>query len=129
MPFKNSMPNYRWLSFILLIAFSCGKPLPVLEGFQSYAWKEDRDGCSGKRTSMGENLKKEKQKLLALSEMDIVEILGRPDQNELLRRNQKFYTYFIEPSVNCKENPGTQKAKRLVVRFNAMGLAKEVTIE
>jgi hypothetical protein len=129
MLFKNSMRNYRWLSVVLLLILSCGKPLPELEGFDARAWREDRNGCKGLRASMEDDLKKEKQKLLALSELQIVDVLGKADQNELFQRNQKFYTYFIEPAAACKDTTSATKPKRLVVRFNAMGLAKEVTIE
>jgi hypothetical protein len=129
MPFKNSMLNYRWLSLILLLLLSCDKPLPTLEGFDAKIWKDDRNACNGKRASMEDNLKGEKQKLLALTELQVIDVLGRPDQNELFKRNQKFYTYFIEPASACTSDTTAHKAKRLVVRFNAMGLAKEITIE
>lgn len=71
---------------------------------------------------------REKEKLLALDEMKIVKLLGKPDRNELFTRNQKFYEYFLEPSPECGGN-STKVAKKLVIRFNAMGLAKEVAIE
>lgn len=72
-------------------------------------------------------MSKEKNKLLALDEMQIVKLLGKPDRNELFIRNQKFFYYFIEPSDNC--NGQIKSTKKLSIRFNAMGLAKEVTIE
>jgi hypothetical protein len=68
----------------------------------------------------------EKEKLLALDEMQIVSLLGRPDRNELYSSKQKFYYYFIEPSPDCGARDAT--AERLAIRFNAMGLAKEVAI-
>lgn len=58
--------------------------------------------------------------------MDLVDLLGRPDENQLLDRNQKFFKYYLEPGPNC-DNPKVD-AKKLVLRFNAMGLAKEVMI-
>lgn len=122
------MRNYRWLSVVLLVIISCGKPVPKLEGFDQQLWKNDRNACLGKRIVFEETLRKEKQKLLSLSEMQIVDVLGRPDQNELYKRNQKFYTYFLEPAPMCKGD-STAQPKKLIVRFNAMGLAKEVNIE
>jgi hypothetical protein len=111
-----------------MVTISCGKPAPKLEGFDQQLWKNDKNACLGKRIIFEEPLRKEKQKLLSLSEMQIVDVLGRPDQNELYKRNQKFYTYFLEPAAMCKGDSTTQP-KKLVVRFNAMGLAKEVNIE
>ncbi len=72
--------------------------------------------------------------MLALDEMAIVSLLGNPDQNELYKRNQKFYTYFLQPGPGCaaaNAAPGDRDAapKKLVIRFNAMGLAKEIIVE
>ncbi len=77
---------------------------------------------------MQEAMVAQQDKLLALEELQIVELLGKPDQNELYKRNQKFFYYYLQPSREC--NPGdTLSPKRLSIRFNAMGLAKEVAIE
>jgi hypothetical protein len=60
--------------------------------------------------------------------MQIVKLLGKPDRNELFKRNQKFFLYFIDPAPECV--PGDSAVvQKLVIRFNAMGLAKEVAIE
>lgn len=69
----------------------------------------------------------EKEKLKALSEMDLVKLLGRPDENQLLDRSQKIYTYYLEPGPNCEHSK--PDAKKLILRINAMGLAKETLIK
>lgn len=76
---------------------------------------------------MAASLKDQKEKLLGLNEKQLVKLLGRPDQNELYKRNQKFYTYYLTPGPEC----GTTitSSQILVVRFNAMGLANEVTLQ
>jgi hypothetical protein len=76
---------------------------------------------------MADALLSQKDKLLALSELDIVEVLGKPDEQELYKRNQKFYYYSIKPSDKCGKEPAAPL--RLVIRFNAMGLAKEIGTE
>lgn len=91
------------------------------------AWKNDRQGCGGIRTQALESLKGQRAKLISLSEMDLVRLLGKPDQTELYKRNQKFYYYFLEPSAECPG--GNASAQRLTVRFNAVGLAKEIIFE
>ena len=123
------MLKYAWpnLLFLALLISSCGRDLPELEGMDLVSWKNDKNACSGNRLEMLKSIESGKEKLIALSEMDIVALLGKPDQNELYKRNQKFYTYFIQPAAVCKT--GTNHPKRLVIRFNAMGLAKEVSIE
>jgi hypothetical protein len=123
------MCKFKWLSaLIFFLLLSCGKALPELEGIDQKLWKDDRNGCSGKRFKMAAAVKGEKNKLLALDEMQIVKLLGNPDRNELFKRNQKFYYYFIEPSPDCKHD-STLHSLSLVVRFNAMGLAKETALE
>jgi len=114
---------------LLFIAFisSCGKTLPTFQNVDLKQWVEDRNGCSGSRSKMLEALKAQKNKLLGLSEQQIITLLSRPDQNELYKRNQKFYYYFLQPSQNCSVI--SNRALQLVIRFNAMGIAKEVSIE
>lgn len=91
-------------------------------------WREDRNGCAGVRAGEIAKMEHQKGKLLGLSELDIVKVLGKPDVNELSKRNQKFYYYYIESGPACgalkESNPVA-----LAIRFNAMGLAKEVRLE
>lgn len=59
--------------------------------------------------------------------MEVVTLMGKPDQNELYKRNQKFYYYYLTPGPACSTPDSA--ATRLVLRFNAIGLAREVSIE
>jgi hypothetical protein len=113
---------------MLFILYSCGPSLPHLEGVDGLAWKNDRNACKGERAKMIDSLLSQKEKLLALSELDIVDVLGKPDRQELYKRNQKFYYYFVMPSQDCNL-PTSSSSLQLVIRFNAMGLAKEVVTE
>ena len=123
------MSTFRWLSILLLLfSFSCDKPLPTLEGMDLKKWREDKDACQDIRSSMREAIEGQKEKLLALDQMQVVNLLGRPDVNELSTRNQKFFYYFLEPAPRC-EVAADSTALKLVIRFNAMGLAKEVAVE
>ena len=112
---------------LALTAGACGKPLPTLEGIDMKQWKDDKNGCSHYREKTVELLSSQFDKLKALEESQIAELLGKPDQTELYRRNQKFYTYFLEPSAKC--SPSNEKFKKLVIRFNGTRVAKEVAIE
>ena len=118
----------RLLSVVILAAtVSCGKPLPEIEKLNLADWKDDKNACGAYRSQHIEEIKTQKDKLLALDESQIIKLLGRPDRNELYKRNQKFFQYYLEPgsvSANAKEG-----SLRLTIRFNAMGLAKEVAIE
>jgi hypothetical protein len=122
------MHIFKWRSplFIILVLVSCNSA-PKLEDFDSDVWASDRYGCRDLRGKYYPSLKLQKSKLLGLNEMEVVQVLGNPDQNELFTRNQKFYYYFLEPSEKCAIP--SLKAKRLVLRFNAVGLLKEINEE
>jgi hypothetical protein len=125
------MSTFKWyrLGIIsLFFLFSCGKSLPSFEDIDLQAWKDDKHACQGTRSSMMKAMEGQSKKLLALSEQEVIALLGKPDENELYKRNQKFYYYFVQPSTTCT-NAVTQNPKKLVIRFNAVGFAKEVSIE
>jgi hypothetical protein len=116
--------------FIVLIAgfIGCGNPLPKIDNIDLIAWQQDRNACGSYRTSTINLIQDQKDKFLALKELQIVELLGKPDRNELYKRNQKFYYYYLLPSPDCSAD-SLKTTSRLAIRFNAMGLAKEVIIE
>jgi hypothetical protein len=112
---------------LLLMAGACGKSLPTLDGIDLRQWKADKNGCNHYREGVVDLLTSQTDKLKALDESQIAKLLGKPDQTELYRRNQKFYTYFLEPSAKCIRSK--DKFKKLVIRFNGTRMAKEVEIE
>jgi len=119
------MKNLGLIGLCLLL-ISCGKPLPDLAPIDLALWKGDKGGCKQQRITLIEEIKNQKDKLKGLSEKDIIQVLGRPDHNELYKRNQKFYYYDIDPGKSCNDQVAGQQ---LVIRFTAMGYAKEVSIE
>jgi hypothetical protein len=119
------MKKYLWLSVVAIIS-SCGKPLPDLSPIDLAQWKEDKGGCQNIRNRFLIDLTSQKDELKGLAEGDIIKLLGRPDRNELYKRNQKFYYYDLEPGRSCDSIISNQQ---LIIRFNAMGRAKEVAIE
>jgi outer membrane protein assembly factor BamE (lipoprotein component of BamABCDE complex) len=112
---------------VLLTVGGCSKSLPTLDGIDTVAWKDDKNGCNGTRAKTIEVLDSQKEKIKALSESQVADLLGKPDRTELYKRNQKFYTYYLEPSEKCE--PSIQKSRKLIIRFNGMRMAKEVEIE
>lgn len=111
----------------MLICFSCTKPVPELENFDAAQWKDDHQGCNGNRLKLIESLRAQRTKLKELSERSLIRLIGRPDRNDLSQRHEKFYYYYIEPSEKC--DGGSVDALKLIVRFNAVGLSREVAIE
>ncbi len=116
----------RSVLLMLLLVIGCGKAIPALDGIDLAQWKDDKNGCGGYRASVEAVLQRDLAQLKGLSEMDILSLFGKPDQNELYKRNQKFYYYFISPGPACKEASATPQ--KLILRFNAMGYAQFVSI-
>jgi hypothetical protein len=107
----------------MLLALACSRPTPELKDFDAAAWKADRQGCTGQREAQLASLLQQREQLKALTELQIVEVLGRPNRNELYKRNQKFFRYHVR---GCS---AVAPARQLTIRFNAMGRAKEVAAE
>lgn len=111
----------------IFAAISCGNNEITLEGVDLDVWKQDPKGCRSMRATMGVQLEKQSEKLLRLSEMEIMDLLGKPDENELFVRSQQFYRYYIDPAPSCQA--GKDDPRVLIVRFNALGLSHEVSVE
>ncbi len=121
-----TMKNLAFVGFCLLI-ISCGKPIPDLSPIDLNQWKADKGGCAQMRSRFLTELQNQKEELKGLSEKDIIRLLGRPDLNELYKRNQKFYRYDLTPGKSCASSLAS--GQQLIIRFTAMGYAKEVSIE
>lgn len=88
-------------------------------------WVADHDGCSGYRMKVYEEIIHDKGIILGLSTSEIIELLGKPNKNELYKRNQKFFVYQISPGKSCEAHDYSSDIF-LIFRFNAMGLANEI---
>jgi hypothetical protein len=94
--------------------------------FDYSAWQEDKNGCELKRYDIYPDVIKEKEKLLELNSRNLIKILGSPERNELYRRNQKFFIYYITPSEICETGIFKEDPLYLIIRFNALGLSSEI---
>lgn len=119
------MQRLSLFTFLLCLT-ACSKPLPELQGIDLAVWQQDKNACNGKRLLMEAAITTEKDKLKGLSEMDVVELLGKPDVHELYRRNQKFFYYYVTPGPDCADPE--EQSRKLEIRFNAMGYAQLVSI-
>lgn len=113
-------------SLLLLVCFSCSRPIPEITGVDLNAWKDDSYGCKGNRKTYVGAIREQRDKLKGLSERDLVNVLGKPDKLDLSEHHEKFYYYYIVP-VSC--DPPNGATTSLIVRINATGVSKEVTLE
>ncbi|MTI40115.1 hypothetical protein [Fulvivirga lutimaris] len=108
-----------------IFLFACDKTID-LKNFDELAWQSDKGACQNIRVEMQDDLEAAKEQLKGLNQDEIVTVLGRPDENELYKRSQKFFIYYITPK-NC-DNQEFKQYTYLSIRFNATGLAKEVIV-
>ena len=117
--------NAKIIFLFVTLLIGCGKQLPTLNGIDLKQWKDDKNGCNHYREKLIGTLTSQKDKLKGLSEDDVIALIGRPDQNELYKRNEKFFKYFLEPGPSCRNDSSEMI---LSIRFNSVGLAKEASI-
>ncbi len=110
---------------LLLLFSSCNQSID-LKNFDEIAWQDDKGACKNIRGEMRDNLENVKDQLKGLNQDEIVNVLGRPDENELYKRSQKFFIYHITPKT-C-DGQEFEQYTYLSIRFNATGRAKEVII-
>lgn len=121
---RQLLRGFRLSVLVLLIACS---PSIEIDDFDSKSWKSDRNGCQSIRGDFTQTLLDSKGQILGQNERAILKLLGRPDKNELYRRQQKFYIYYVEAGPLC-EDIGQDSASYVSIRFNATGYAREMAL-
>ena len=115
--------------FSLFILGSCSSQPDKLGKLDLKKWRGDRGGCEGGRTAIAADFKAEQRQLMGKFIDDVGTILGRPDIHQLGERNQKFYVYFLEKGPQCEDMKLKSKAKKVILKFNAVGLLSEITYQ
>lgn len=92
-------------------------------------WRSDRGGCNGVRATLVPDFRAESQNLKGKTANTIGELLGRPDINQLVDRNQKFYVYFLEKGTHCDQPSTKSNSQSVAIRISAIGLATEITFQ
>lgn len=115
------------LGFFLLTA--CGGKEVNLGNFDVKRFKNDRGGCKGERANIIEDFKAIKPNLLALSENQITQSIGRYDFQILDRRNTKVYVYYFEKGEHCQFMQNKSNAQSVALYFNSVGLVREITFQ
>jgi hypothetical protein len=103
------------------------KKIRKLENFNSETWMSDKNGCTGARMELKDNLLKSKHFMRGLKTEQIEDYLGKPDAQDLRSRGQRYYIYFLDPGPKCEN--AREHPQALFVRFSAVGIANEFTIQ
>lgn len=123
--FEYMLRSVASILFILLVS-RCSNDISV--SFDTESWKSDSYGCREQRIKIYKEIIEYQNEILGLTNKQIIRILGKPERNELYRRNQKFFIYYISPASKCS-HPYDGEALFLFVRFNAVGLSQEVFVQ
>jgi len=120
-----------WMSAAVLCVaiLACSAPPDTLGKLDLKKWRGDRGGCKNERLELVADLRGEQKQLLGKFADDIGKILGRPDIHQLGERNTKFYIYFLERGPQCDEIVRKSDAKKVILKFNAIGLLSEITYQ
>ena len=97
-----------------------------IEQFASEKWRLDKNGCTGDRMELKDNLLSIKHLMRGYNSGEIESLLGKPDAQELYNRSQRYYIYFMDPGPKCDD--AIENPQALFVRFSAVGIANEFTI-
>ena len=117
----------RYTPFILLfiLVSSCLKKVEV-GSFEPDKWKADSKGCLAQRTDLVDDINKNKKAFLGLYQKDVLKVFGQPEEQELYKRSQTYYVYYIDAAEDC-ESP-VENPRKLYIRFTSLGIANELTI-
>jgi|JI8StandDraft_2_1071088.scaffolds.fasta_scaffold01587_10 hypothetical protein len=112
---------------LILFTFFCfwGCSSNTLDNFDKQVWLNDAKGCKNERLKYLESIEKQKDALRGLSQAQIVAVLGKPDSQELLKRNAKTFTYFVSQGSQC--GSGTKEGTALIVHFGALNYVSELS--
>ena len=113
------------LALALLLA-SCQSGVQ-LQDFDQTRWQSDTFGCQSQRLELYQSLLRQREQLIGLSQHEIIELLGQPDEHELYQRTRKFFYYHLDPAPSCDQYQEVNQ-QVLSVRFNALDMCNEVIV-
>lgn len=114
---------FLWIVGVFLLT-ACQKNEVKLDNFDKTLWQNDSKGCQNIRWQMLASLEKQKDKLLGLSQEKVTEILGKPDRQDLQKRNAKRFVYYVSEGSQCGSNKSEGVA--LILQFGALNYVSEI---
>lgn len=114
----------------LFFLFSCSTSLPEIEGMNYEAWVTDKYGCSGKRIELVSLIDLNSKKFLRYNQNEMIDILGRPENQTLFTRSQTIFYYYIRHNPNCTSQETMQEDDqvKLEIRFDALNRSKSLFV-
>ena len=113
-----------------IFMFSCSTTLPEIEGMDYEAWVLDKYGCAGERIELVSLIDVNKEKFLRYNQNEIIDILGRPENQTLFTRSQTIFYYYISfnPACEGQETRMEDDQLKLEIRFDALNRSKSLYV-
>lgn len=137
---QNSLMKFKRVTYFLLLFFftTCNnKKLPTIENFDTSIWVDDKFACNNERPKLLKALVKNKDKIIGLSQNQILQLLGKPEIRDMQKRGIRHYVYFVKKGWQCKKDGTFQRPQYigslpkdlvLILRFNAVDKVNEIQI-
>ena len=129
--------DIKLLLFLIIIAVLIGyyvsyynKKAPEIKGMNYSLWKNDKYGCKSDRENLVDLIISNRDKFLKYNQNQIINILGKPENQTLYERGQKFFYYYVKYHPECdKKNALPEEEQiKLEIRFDALNRSKEIFV-
>ncbi len=122
--------KYKIILLCHLLIFSCNTEPPKIDGLDYVGWILDKYGCTGKRLEMVSLIDSNKEKFLRFNQNQIIDILGRPENQTLFTRSQTIFYYYIQHNFACEDQEVKQEDEqiKLEIRFDALNRSKSLYV-
>lgn len=129
--------DVKLLLFLVIIAILIGyyvsyynKKAPEIKGMNYSLWKNDKYGCKSDRENLVDLIISNRDKFLKYNQNQIINILGKPENQTLYERGQKFFYYYVKYHPECdKKNALPEEEQiKLEIRFDALNRSKEIFV-
>nr|WP_295929573.1 hypothetical protein [uncultured Dyadobacter sp.] len=117
-----------FLSLLSLLS-ACSDAPEKIGNLDLKKWRGDRGGCNNARKGLEGDFKAVEKELKGKFADGVGELLGRPDIQQLGERNTKLYVYFLEKGPQCENMQARSEARKVILKFNAVGLLSEITYQ
>ena len=123
--------------FLLIVAILIGyyisyynKKAPEIKGMNYSLWKNDKYGGKSDRENLVDLIISNRDKFLKYNQTQIINILGKPENQTLFERGQKFFYYYVKYHPECdKKNALPEEEQiKLEIRFDALNRSKEIFV-
>lgn len=111
---------------LCLCAMGCTNEIKLAQ-FESQKWKDDPNGCKGEREKLLTTLLAGQSQLIGHNALEIKNLLGMPDSQELRTRGMVFFEYGVKGGNLC--NPQSLNQPEILrIRFDALDRVTEVAV-